>query len=141
MAIKSYVPKKSMILDRRSAEGGYYIAECEECKREFYPKNAKARFCSSECRSHNYLKHKTPQTQQKKVVNTNTSPVKNDSLTLLGQKDVINYFKKVEKEEMDGSVGVYRDLLKDLAVNEKLTVGEHVVKRITAKKYEIKKSS
>lgn len=49
MPIKSYVKKNVPIKDRRSTEGGYYIAECDYCGTEYYPKKAIAKYCSSEC--------------------------------------------------------------------------------------------
>jgi hypothetical protein len=44
-----YVPKKKNIIDHRSEEGGYYIANCTVCGNEYYPKTSKAMYCSSNC--------------------------------------------------------------------------------------------
>jgi len=49
MAIKRFVPKKVEIIDRRTSEGGYYVAECEVCSREYYPKRSNSKYCSHTC--------------------------------------------------------------------------------------------
>jgi hypothetical protein len=49
MAIKKYVPPKRTIVDRRSDDGGYYEAECDNCGSSFYPKRSNAKYCCNAC--------------------------------------------------------------------------------------------
>jgi len=48
MAIIKYVPKEVPIKDYRNDKGGYYVATCDFCSREFYPKK-RAKYCSHNC--------------------------------------------------------------------------------------------
>jgi hypothetical protein len=54
MAVISFIPKKKTIKDNRNPDGGYYIAKCELCGTEFYPKRSSAKYCSQSCRSKAY---------------------------------------------------------------------------------------
>lgn len=58
MPVLRYVPPKKNIIDRRSDEGGYYVASCECCGTEFYPTRSNARFCSSNCTLINHREKK-----------------------------------------------------------------------------------
>ena len=49
MGVKEYIPKKKEIIDRRTEDGGYYIAECDVCGGEFYPTRSNAKYCSKSC--------------------------------------------------------------------------------------------
>ena len=49
MPILKYIPKKKTVIDRRTNDGGYYEAICDECGNEFYPKRNNARYCSKSC--------------------------------------------------------------------------------------------
>jgi len=49
MAIIRYVPPNVPIKDYRNDKGGYYIAKCDICGREFYPKRKSGRYCSEPC--------------------------------------------------------------------------------------------
>lgn len=49
MTILKYVPPKKNIVDRRSENGGYYEAQCENCGTIFYPERSNAKYCSPNC--------------------------------------------------------------------------------------------
>ena len=55
MGVLNYIPKKVKIIDRRSEQGGYYNAECDNCKTKFYPKRSNARFCCRTCAQRWYV--------------------------------------------------------------------------------------
>ena len=75
MALKRHIPKKVEIIDRRSKDGGYYIAECDECGIEFYPVSSRAMYCSNRCALRAYRKRnkeeiiikRTPKKQQREL--------------------------------------------------------------------------
>jgi hypothetical protein len=48
-AIKKFVPSKKFFRDNRSPEGNYYIAKCDVCGIEFYPRRSSAKYCTSYC--------------------------------------------------------------------------------------------
>jgi hypothetical protein len=56
MAILRYIPIKKQVIDKRSEEGGFYEAECDECHNPFYPKRSNARYCSRSCLVMSYRK-------------------------------------------------------------------------------------
>lgn len=49
MSIKRYVPKINDFVDHRNSEGGYYIADCDECGTEYYPLYRNSEYCSDNC--------------------------------------------------------------------------------------------
>jgi hypothetical protein len=49
MGIVRYVPKQRIVTDRRTEDGGYYEAVCDECGNTFYPKRKNAKYCSNAC--------------------------------------------------------------------------------------------
>ena len=49
MAILNYIPKKKEVIDRRTDNGGYYEAVCDECGNVYYPKRSNAKYCSRSC--------------------------------------------------------------------------------------------
>jgi hypothetical protein len=48
-AIKKFVPSKKLFRDNRNSNGGYYIANCNNCGIEFYPRRSSAKYCTSYC--------------------------------------------------------------------------------------------
>lgn len=49
MAILKYVPPTKKIIDKRSADGGYYEAECEICSTKYYPERSNSKYCTPNC--------------------------------------------------------------------------------------------
>ena len=106
MAIIKYIPKTTTILDRRSDDGGYYIAKCENCGLEFYPKNKRAKYCCKDCGSKYYVNvilakkaGKKTKVKQKTVKSTTNSKVKKNSpvvpklVEILTKQEVIDRIK------------------------------------------------
>lgn len=49
MPILKYVPPAKKIIDNRSSAGNYYVAKCDVCGTEFFPKRRNAKYCTSNC--------------------------------------------------------------------------------------------
>jgi uncharacterized OB-fold protein len=49
MGVVRYIPKQRIATDRRTEDGGYYEAVCDECGNTFYPKRNNAKYCSNAC--------------------------------------------------------------------------------------------
>ena len=49
MPVISYIPPKKEIKDHRSNDGNFYLAKCDLCGTEFYPKRNNAKYCSTSC--------------------------------------------------------------------------------------------
>jgi len=146
MPIISYVPKKVAIKDRRNSDGGYYIAKCDNCNIEFYPKRTTAKYCSPECmRRAWHIKHKKeisegtvkPKTVKQKV---------NEPLILIASGiKIANYFLKwrlksyvyefITKLEIGEEYSpVWKD--DDNKIKYKV-LGKYSIKRISQNKYEL----
>jgi hypothetical protein len=68
MAILRYIPIKKQVIDKRTEEGGFYEAECDECHNPFYPKRSNARYCSRSCLVMSYRKKNIGKPFQKKSI-------------------------------------------------------------------------
>lgn len=68
MAIIRYIPIKKQVIDKRSEEGGFYEAECDQCHNVFYPKRSNARYCSRSCLVMSYRKKNVGKVYQKKSI-------------------------------------------------------------------------
>lgn len=95
MAIKEFIPKNIPVVDRRRPEGGYYVAECDECHREFYPRNRNAKYCSADCTTRAYRKRHPSVTKKTKITVKNKAEVKNDLLPkeFNGKKKLADFLK------------------------------------------------
>jgi len=51
-----YVPTNKKIINYKSEAGGYYEAKCTICGGDYYPKSAKAVYCSTQCQQTAYVK-------------------------------------------------------------------------------------
>lgn len=132
--IKSYVPPKIKIIDFRKPEGGYYVASCDVCGTEFYPKRSNAKYCSDKCSTVHYRKGvvdgtiaKKPvailkkggaiQKKPKKVQVKIEKPIDYSKASLSELKEVINSLKIVGEEApkqlMDAFKAKYLESCKD----------------------------
>lgn len=137
MAIIQYVPRNVEVLDRRTPEGGYYVAKCEECGREFYPKNKKAKFCSKECANHSYVKTTPTNNSNKKKIKDEVPGGK----VVTGTKQIIEYIAEVNPDLIRGRICFYRTELKGMKEEDVLNIGNLKITKISTKKYNIKRRS
>ena len=148
MAILNYIPKKTTVLDKRDADGGYYEAVCDNCGRTFYPKSSKAKFCCTDCRNKDYVKRHPAQNKQKiivpvpkKVIQDVKPTVKSNSVIFTEQLEVFDYLKQHETNEIKGKTGYYLKLLGLLNTKGTIECGKHTVTMTNNGKYEIKSGS
>jgi len=130
MAIKSYVPKKSTVIDRRSTDGGYYVAECEICGREFYPKRSNAKFCSNVCgqRAHRNTTLKKSETTVKPP-----KQIADESLEWTGAIAVYRFLQK--KYNTRGDKAYILSNLKGIEKDDTFKYGKHVISKISTLKF------
>ena len=142
MAIKEYIPKKESIIDRRSINGGYYIAECDVCGREFYPKKSNAKYCSRSCAMIAYrlrkdiTKNANDIAQKyKKDKNEEVEQKRKAIDEWIDRKTVLEFFKKkkVNKYEV-------REICKRLNIGEEINItGRYMLYRDSDRRYSIYK--
>lgn len=136
MAILKYVPKNVEVLDRRSENGGYYIATCEECGREFYPKNKKAKYCSKDCANHSYVRVNAAS------IKKSDNKIKKDEYpagrNIIGANQVVEYISDVDYDLLRGKKGSLTRSLKEMEDDSTLTIGKFIITKISSIKYNIK---
>ena len=143
MGILRYIPKKREVIDRRSENGGYYEAVCNECGNAFYPQRSSAKYCSRSCAVMAYRKNKsvTPVKRTAKVVEVAETPSKvaeTPSKEVFSSRgSAVKYLKDNYKHVMSGKVAEIREKLKDMDVNSVLDLKDVQVKRISANKYAV----
>lgn len=78
--ILKFVPAPKKIRDNRTNANGYYVAKCDSCGTEFYPKKVNAMYCQSKCAvqahrsSMNYKVAAKPTKKAKKEVKIEQKP-------------------------------------------------------------------
>ena len=155
MGIIKYIPKTTTILDRRSDDGGYYVAKCDNCGREFYPKSRRAKYCCKDCGSKFYLNvilakkvKKNTKVKQKTVKSTTNRKVKKNSpvvpglVQVLTKQEVIDCIKARCGEHMwEGRIKKLNDMdfrEKNKVLGFYLNV-DYIVKKVGGK-YELYKT-
>lgn len=141
MGILAYIPKKVAVIDRRTDEGGYYIATCEYCEREFYPKRSNAKYCNAGCSIANWRKKRAE--KPKEVVK---SSKKGEKIVLEGSgKTIATFFKKWKLK------GYVYDVLRDMDVGDKYSpkyeddeddypeLDSFIVEKVSERKYILSK--
>lgn len=130
MAIKSYVPKKSTVIDRRSTDGGYYVADCEICGREFYPKRSNAKFCSNVC---GQRAHRNATLKKGGTTATTKKQTTKEGLEWTGAVAVYRFLQKHYNTRGD-KVEIL-SFLKGMDESDTYEYGKHRIKRISTLKY------
>jgi hypothetical protein len=135
MAILNYIPKKKEVIDRRTDNGGYYEAVCDECGNVYYPKRSNAKYCSRSCTVMAYRRKKKaegPKIKKEKV---------NEDLILvktLPAKDMSWYLKKNYSSDTDNlPMYVMKEDLVNLTIGETKKMGKIVIKKYSANKYQL----
>lgn len=139
MGILRYIPKKREVIDRRSDNGGYYEAMCNECGNAFYPKRSNAMYCSRSCTVMAYRKHREAKKLQalvpefKLVVPALEKPAKE----VFSNRDSLVMYLKDNYKSVIGSIGDLREALKVMDIGSKLDFDKVTVKRISLSKYSV----
>ena len=118
MAIIKLIPKVSKMTDYRSNDGGYYIANCEVCGTEYYPKRCTSKYCSNTCSVIAYRNR--------------ASNNQNSNLVAAGCKSVCADFFKQFKRKGDADY-----LMKRMKINSSFKLENYTIKRLSERKYEV----
>jgi hypothetical protein len=149
MGILKYIPKKREIIDNRSSEGGFYEAECDECKEPFYPKRSNAKYCSRSCLVMAYRKNKTSETPKKlKKIITPSKPSQIESKpTQIGLpkmvhettgRNMASYLKNKYKSDTEGKpIYLLNEELQRMSINSKIEYGTIYINRRSAYKFQL----
>lgn len=136
MGIIRYIPKKREVIDRRTENGGYYEAVCNECGNAFYPQRSSAKYCSRSCAVMAYRKSI--------IAKPTKSIVKTPKVAEMVSKEVfssrewaVKYLKDNYKHVMSGKVAEIRKKLKNMEVNTVLDLEAVKVRRISPNKYAV----
>ena len=126
-----YIPRKKEVIDRRSTEGGYYEAQCEECGNTFYPKRSSAKYCSRSCTVMAYrraIKNKIAEPRASKM------PKMAKINECNGAKNVPHVLKELNCN-VTGKMGTIRHEASDMDINQKMTFDHITVVRLSERKF------
>lgn len=143
MAVTKYIPKTSTVIDRRSKDGGYYHANCEECGREFYPKRSNAKYCGRACSVRVNRRRVTLKREQKKVVvpekvvSVSKEPVFASKEVFNSMRELLNYLKGDYNKVLRGNTVRLKSELKKLKTGKDLDIGPVTIRKISARKFAI----
>jgi hypothetical protein len=129
MPIVKFVPPLFDIKDYRTPHGNYYVAKCDNCGQEFYPKRSDAKFCSKKCTLITYRINKTNDPKPKAPKKEEFEPIE----TVVGRIGVVNWFREVLDVKTWGLVTV----LKNMDIGEMKVWEGFYVKRIKSNTYQI----
>lgn len=124
MAIIKLIPKVSKMTDYRSNDGGYYIANCEVCGTEYYPKRSTSKYCSNTCSVIAY-RNRAKAVEPKKLSNN-----QNSNLVATGSKGSCADFFKQFRRKSDADY-----LMKNMKINSSVKLEEYTIKRLSERKY------
>lgn len=136
MGILRYIPKKREVIDRRSENGGYYEAVCNECGNAFYPQRSSAKYCSRSCQVMAYRKSVIAK-PAKSIVKVPKVAEFASKEVFSSRNDVVKYLKRNYWHIMSGKVTEIREKLKNMEVNTVLDLEEVKIKRISVNKYAV----
>lgn len=130
MGVIQYIPKKKFVIDKRSEDGGYYEALCDECGNTFYPLRSSAKYCSRSCQVMYYRKNLSLKKSKsvKKELFKSEFIFTGASNLAIGMKTYINY----------GDLGLLKTNIKALEIGSIYNYKNFIVKRISTYKYAVK---
>ena len=140
MPILKYIPKKKNVIDRRSNEGGFYEAECDECGGKFYPKRNNAKYCSQSCQQmawRRIIKDKKVKPKAVKESKPIVEPKPTNIKRFTTQNDVVLFFKQL-KLIGRGDIEEFRFNLKFMEVGETAPIGKYILSKTSPRIYELK---
>lgn len=125
MAILKHIPKKTQIVDHRNSEGGYFVAICDVCGREYYPKRSTSKYCSASCGMTAYRTKVSEKT------------VKKDNFDTVIVEGTLNKCSEFFKEYR--LKGAFRTFAPDIEIGYYDDFKQWKVERISANKYKVYK--
>lgn len=142
MGILKYIPKKKEIIDNRSSEGGFYEAECDECKNTFYPKRSNAKYCSRSCLVMAYRKKKTSETpKRQKVTPKPSKPTSVESTKMVHEttgSNMASYLKNKYSLDTDKKpIYLLNQELQSMNIGSKKEYGSIFINRRSAYKFQL----
>jgi len=123
MAILKYIPKKTQIVDHRNSEGGYFVAICDVCGREYYPKRSTSKYCSASCGMTAYRTKVSEKTVKKDI-----DVVVEGTLNKCSE-----YFKEYKLK------GTFRTFAPNIEIGYRDDFKQWEVERVSANKYKVYK--
>lgn len=128
MAIIKFIPEVKKIVDYRNSGGGFYVATCDSCGTEFYPKRGNAKFCNDKCAQNSFREKIASGAVPKKTVKKTTI----SGQIVKGQQNVRNW---VEMQNIP--IRGLKRLIQELQVGDDMGWKGVTIKRISAIKYEV----
>jgi hypothetical protein len=131
MAIVSHIPKKDSIIDYRKEEGGYYIANCEVCAREYYPKKSNSKYCSNNCMISAFRTRSKLGLTVPRVKKDTKTVIVGDVVECGSKTKCSQYFK-----QYNAKVKSY-DAMSSVVIGGFCMFLNHKIRRISQNKYEV----
>ena len=138
MAITKFIPAKSTIRDNRSEDGGYYVATCNVCGTEFYPKRSNAKYCSNKCTVNNHRNSNLTGDCPKKS-ESKKQTIEKGLFNFTGRPKVYQYLKN--RFETRGDRLEIIDNLKILEIGENYKYKKVIITKISEAKYSVQDDS
>jgi hypothetical protein len=136
MPILDFIPPKFNINDNRNANGNYYLAKCDICGADYYPKKPTAKYCSPKCKMVQYRIQKLKGgliTPPKKTIGTNDLKAK----SIRGAVNVYKFLKNIY--DTRGDKNEILDEIKGMDYEESYSYGKHTITRKSEQVFEIVK--
>jgi hypothetical protein len=136
MAVISYVPPKKEIIDRRSPEGNYYVAKCDLCGTDFYPKRKNAKFCSVSCMKLSFRNKqdemkRSGNAPKKKVVPGKVAQMEPSMTKITGVNNLYSYVKG-KISGMHGRKDEFMSSVRNLDIGKIYKIENAVIKRLSS---------
>jgi len=143
--IEEYIPKRKEIIDRRSRDGGYYVASCDRCGERFYPIRNNAKYCSKSCQQMAW-REKTEaengtelleiEETKTEVEETKTKPVKTGKKHVTGAKNVVTFLME-NGVELRGNMGNAKSMLIESKIDTTSEIFGWFVRKLSVNRYEV----
>lgn len=135
MAILKYIPPKKEIVDNRTSNGDYYVAICDVCGTEFYPKRASAKYCTPKCKQIQFRIDIAEGKAPKEIKKQPTIIENSGKLIVKGRLNVYKFLKT--KYKTRGDREYILDALDNLWIGGIWGYENTLIERISALKFEV----
>jgi hypothetical protein len=135
MAILKYIPPKKEIVDNRTSDGDYYVAICDVCGTEFYPKRASAKYCTPKCKQIQFRIDIAEGKEPKEIKKQPTIIENSGKLIVKGRLNVYKFLKT--KYKTRGDREYILDALDNLWIGGIWGYENTLIERISALKFEV----
>lgn len=136
MPILDFIPPKFNINDNRNDNGNYYLAKCDICGTDYYPKKPTAKYCSPKCKMVQYRIQKLKGGDikpPKKTATTNNQK----TISVRGAINVYKFLK--EHYHTRGEKDEILNEIKGMDYEEIYEYGSHTITRKSEQVFEIVK--